>query len=164
MNKIITKSLFSLVLSLLAFSGPVMAGPTPQFSLPGTTKSVSLEQHKGSVIYLDFWASWCAPCRKSFPWMNDMQLRYKDDGLTVIAINLDESREMAESFLKDMRIDFTIAFDQTGQSAADFDIMAMPSSFLIDRNGKIIHKHLGFRQKDKATIEHSIQLALGIDT
>lgn len=163
MNNIKIKTLFlAFVVSLTSVSTPVIANSSPQFSLPGTTNDVSLEQYKGSVVYLDFWASWCSPCRKSFPWMNDMQSRYREAGLTVIAINLDESQELAESFLKNMSIDFTIAFDKSGQTAADFNILAMPSSFLIDRDGKIIHKHLGFRQKDKAAIEHSIQKALGM--
>lgn len=165
MNIIKIKPLFlSFVFSLSSLTNSAIADPTPQFSLPGTTNKVSLEQHRGSVIYLDFWASWCSPCRKSFPWMNDIQSRYRDSGLTVIAINLDESRDLAESFLNTMKIDFTIAFDKSGQTADAFNVMAMPSSFLIDRDGKIIHKHMGFRQKDKIAIEQSIQQALGVST
>ncbi len=163
MNIIKIKPFFLLLVLLpVSLTNPAIADPTPSFTLPGATSTVSLKQHKGSVIYLDFWASWCSPCRKSFPWMNDIQSRYRDAGLTVIAINLDESRELAESFLSNMNIDFTIAFDKSGQTAEAFNVMAMPSSFLIDRDGKIIHKHLGFRQKDKTTIEQSIQQALGV--
>ena len=164
MNIIKIKPFFlSLFFLSTSFSNSVSADTFPHFSLPGTEQKVSLTDHRGSVIYLDFWASWCSPCRKSFPWMNDIQSRYRDAGLTVIAINLDESRELAESFLKTMPVDFTVVFDKSGQTASDFNIMAMPSSFLIDRNGKIIKKHMGFRQKDKAAIEQSIQQALEVN-
>lgn len=164
MNIIKIKTLFlSIIFVITVFSGSTHANTAPSFSLPGTSTEVSLEQNRGSVVYLDFWASWCAPCRKSFPWMNEIQGRYKDAGLTIIAINLDESRDLADKFLKTMDIDFNVAFDRSGDTATDFNIMAMPSSFLIDRNGNIIHKHLGFRQKDKIAIEQSIREALGIN-
>jgi len=93
--------------------------------------------------------------------MNTLQQRYREAGLTVIAVNLDASRAEAEHFLQSLSVDFTVAFDQAGQTAEAFNVLAMPSSYLIGRDGKIVHQHRGFRQKDKAAIEQSIRKALG---
>ena len=89
--------------------------------------------------------------------MNDIQARYKDQGVVVIAVNLDESRAAAEKFLQQMEVDFTVVFDQQAKTAQAYEVMAMPSSYLIDQKGKIVSKHLGFRQKDKLLIENAIQ-------
>ena len=159
----LNKHLASICFASLLAAGSAIADSAPSFTLPGKQSEVSLENSRGSVVYVDFWASWCTPCRKSFPWMNEMQTRYEKDGLQIIAINLDESREQAEAFLAKNGVDFTVAFDPDGQTASDFSVMAMPSSFLIDRNGEIIHRHIGFRQKDKNVIENSIREALGTE-
>ena len=71
----------------------------PDFSLAGTETQVNLADMKGQVVYLDFWASWCAPCRKSFPWMDQLKARYADQGLVIIAINLDKKRDASKEFL-----------------------------------------------------------------
>ncbi len=159
----ILKQLLSFIGFLsLSLSSTVWANQAPSFTLPGQTSAVSLEQHLGSVVYIDFWASWCGPCRKSFPWMNKIQKKYKSQGLTVIAINLDESKEAALAFLKSMDIDLTIAFDPEGKTAQAFNVVAMPSSYVISRDGKIVHKHMGFRSKDKHEMESTIQQLLEI--
>ena len=160
---IFNKHIATIFCAGLLAAGNALADSAPSFTLPGEQHEVSLVESRGSVVYVDFWASWCTPCRKSFPWMNEMQARYEEDGLQIIAINLDESREQAEEFLARNGVDFTVAFDPAGKTASDFSVMAMPSSFLIDRNGNIIHKHIGFRQKDKNTIENSIRQALEAD-
>ena len=149
-----------IILLFLLSGTAVSASPAPAFSLPGQNADISLDDYKGSIVYLDFWASWCAPCRKSLPWMDTIQARYKDQGLTVIAINLDESREAAETFLNSMNITLKVAFDDQGTTAEAFNLVAMPTSYLIDKNGQIVQTHLGFRLRDKAVIEQSIQQLL----
>lgn len=115
---------------------------------------------KGSVVYLDFWASWCAPCKQSFPWLNEMQAKYKDKGLKVVAINLDQKTADAEAFLKDTPAAFTIAFDAKGDSPSKFQVKGMPSSFLIGPDGTLIKVHSGFKPADRAELEAAIQVAL----
>ena len=129
----------------------------PSFTLEGISAQVDLTDYKGKVVYLDFWASWCVPCRKSFPWMNQLKEFYGERGLEVIAINLDQERKLADAFLADTPATFTIAFDPQGQSAEDYQVMGMPSSYLIDRNGILHHSHVGFRDKDKAALESQIE-------
>jgi len=104
----------------------------------------ALTKHKGEVIYLDFWASWCGPCRKSFPWMNDIEAEYKQQGFSVISINLDANKALATKFLNEMPASFTVIYDPKGKIAKHFKIQGMPSSLLIGRDGKIKSRHTGF--------------------
>lgn len=108
-------------------------------------KSYNLQQFQGKVLYIDFWASWCPPCLKSFPFLNELEQDLKGQGLQVIAINLDESAEDAQAFLAKTPAQFIVAADSNEQCARNFDVKAMPSSYLIDRNGVIRHVQLGFR-------------------
>ncbi len=131
------------------------------FTLDGTNGKVELSKLKGQVVYLDFWASWCTPCRASFPWMNQMQQRYAKQGLKIVAVNLDSEKEMAQKFLNATHPNFTIAFDPEGTVAEQYEVMGMPSSYLIDRGGKLHSSHIGFRAKDRATLEQDIVKLLG---
>lgn len=129
----------------------------PGFSLPGRTATVELAKLRGRVVYVDFWASWCGPCRQSFPWMNRMQKRYGDQGFTVVAINLDKSREASDGFLKETPADFSVVYDPEGKTAAAYGLKVMPSSYLVDRAGRIHKRHVGFREQDAREVESSIQ-------
>ena len=132
----------------------------PELQLPTRNGTFQLSDFRGKVIYLDFWASWCKPCKKSFPWLNEIQHQYKDQGLEVVAVNLDEDREKSRKFLQQMPANFLIAYDPEGQSAERFKITGMPSSFLIDRNGYIRERHIGFRVKDIRKKEFAIEKLL----
>lgn len=132
----------------------------PRFDLPGRTGAVSLDAYKGKVVYLDFWASWCVPCKQSFPWMNAMQERYRDQGLRVVAINVDQKNDDASSFLKDNPASFDIAFDPAGKTPMVYDNKGMPGSVLIGPDGKVLMVHSGFKQQERAELERQIQLAL----
>ena len=156
--------LFALLsICLFLFISPTFAKePAPDFTLPtfpDDTK-INLQDFKGRVVYLDFWATWCPPCRKSFPWMDEMHARYKDDGLTIIAVSVDKKRELIEEFIKKTEPTFIIAHDPTGKIAKAYKLRGMPSSYLIDRNGQLIKTHMGFRNKDKAKLEARIQTLL----
>ena len=140
---------------------PVSAqAAAPQLVLQTDNGPIDLSQLRGQVVYVDFWASWCGPCRKSFPWLNDMQARYGKDGLKIVAINLDKDRAQAERFLEDYAPRFTIAFDPQANSARAFVVKGMPSSYLIDRNGNVVHAHVGFRKKDTEAMEARIRSLL----
>lgn len=105
----------------------------------------NLKELKGKVIYMDFWASWCPPCVKSFPFLNELNHDLKDKGLQVIGVNLDEKVSDAQEFLANHPVDFSIVADPSKQCAKGFEVMAMPTSYLIDRKGNIRHIHRGFR-------------------
>jgi cytochrome c biogenesis protein CcmG/thiol:disulfide interchange protein DsbE len=141
--------------------GQVDAAETaPNFALPTDNGTFTLADLKGKVVYLDFWASWCPPCRKSFPWMNKMEHRYGDKGLAVVAVNLDKDHELAAKFLNEVPADFTVAYDREGTVADNYHVPGMPSSFIIDRHGKVRAVHIGFREEDSTALEETLRTAL----
>jgi len=133
---------------------------TPDISMKTEQGEIKLSDFKGKVVYLDFWASWCIPCRKSFPWMIEMQKRYGNEGFKIIAVNLDEEQDKVKSFLEKIPANFTIAYDPKGITAKTFKLKGMPSSYLIDRTGKIIFSHIGFRKKEVPAMEQKIKQLL----
>jgi len=132
----------------------------PDFQLPGAQGVVSLSKASGSVIYVDFWASWCGPCKQSFPWMNAMQDKYRSQGLQIIGVNVDTKSEDARKFLAQTPAHFTVAYDPKGVAPRQYGVKGMPTSFLIGRDGKIISQHLGFNAAAGETLEKEIKAAL----
>ena len=120
-----------------------------------------LEKNEGQVVLLDFWASWCGPCKKSFPWMNEMHEKYSAKGLKIIAVNLDKEKALAEKFLVEYPARFEIQYDSSGKSAEKMNVQAMPSAYLYDINGKGRFRHLGFELKKKSQYESEIAQLLG---
>jgi thioredoxin-like negative regulator of GroEL len=112
------------------------------------------------VVIVDFWASWCKPCRQSIPWLNTMRRRYGDSGLTIIGVNVDAERGAADHFLRDVPIEFEIVFDPQGELAKQFKVRGMPSSYVFDRSGKLVQTHLGFRDAEKAQNEAALKTLL----
>ena len=130
----------------------------PPFELPSAAgDTVSLAGLRGRVVYVDFWASWCTPCRRSFPWMNAMQKKYGAQGLTIVAINVDKKRSDAERFLKQFPAEFTVAFDVAGVTPPAYAVKGMPSAYLIDGAGKLVASDQGFRDETKAAMEERIR-------
>jgi len=135
----------------------------PAFSLPARTASepaVELAQFKGQVVLLDFWASWCGPCRQSFPWLTQLQARLGARGLRVVGINVDRQRSAAEQFLAQVPAGFTLAFDAAGEVARRYAVQGMPSSVLVGADGRVLLQHTGFRDADRALLEAAVVDAL----
>ncbi|HME37457.1 MAG TPA: TlpA disulfide reductase family protein [Steroidobacteraceae bacterium] len=118
---------------------------------------LDLDAFRGRVVYVDFWASWCAPCGQSFPWMQNMRDAYETQGLTIIAINLDLDRKDAERFLAKYRPNFDVRFDPQGKMAEQFKIQGMPTSVIIDRHGALRFTHIGFRPVDGPVYEDQLR-------
>ena len=127
---------------------------------PANTTSFDLTRHHGRVVIVDFWASWCKPCRQSIPWLNAMRARYGADGLDVIGINVDANRDDADRFLREVPIEFEIVFDPRGELAKEFKIRGMPSSYVFDRTGKLVKTHVGFRDAKKDENEGALKALL----
>jgi thiol-disulfide isomerase/thioredoxin len=122
--------------------------------------TLDLSQYEGKVVVLDFWASWCVPCRRSFPWLNGMHDKYADDGLVIVGVNLDQKRDEADVFLAEYPANFRIYFDESKDLAREFEVIAMPSSYLLGRNGEILKRHYGFKVKKQEEYEAAIVAAL----
>jgi thiol-disulfide isomerase/thioredoxin len=139
------------------FSLPVLAN---QSAAKDSSQQVRLGDLKGRVVYLDFWATWCPPCRKSFPWMDEMQAQYGDQGLTVVAVSVDKKPELIEKFIAQLEPHFIVAHDPSGSVAKTYKLRAMPTSYLIDREGRLVKTHMGFRSKDRDKLENEIKALL----
>lgn len=122
--------------------------------------SFSPADYRDKVVVLDFWASWCVPCRRSFPWLNSMHDKYSDDGLVIVGVNLDNEHDAALAFLEEYPARFRIHYDRDKALAREFGVVAMPSSYLLDRNGDVISKHYGFKVKKQDEYEAAIISAL----
>jgi cytochrome c biogenesis protein CcmG, thiol:disulfide interchange protein DsbE len=118
---------------------------------------IDLDGFRGRVVYLDFWASWCTPCRQSFPWMQRMKDAYEQQGLSVIAVNLDRHRKDADRFLVKFHPNFDVKFDPDGQMAERFKVQGMPTSVIIDRHGVQRQIHIGFLPADVGAYESELR-------
>jgi len=147
---------------------PVLAAssgePAPALALPNSNgQTQELQALRGAVVWVDFWASWCGPCKRSFPWLNEMHHKYGAAGLSIVAVNLDKKHADAQRFLAAVPAQFTILYDPAGKSAAEWQVKSMPSSYLIDRDGKVVLVETGFRDERKGEVEGRIRIALGLN-
>jgi cytochrome c biogenesis protein CcmG/thiol:disulfide interchange protein DsbE len=146
----------AVVLGILAWSAQTLA------SSAFANGPLDLSRHAGRVVVVDFWASWCKPCRQSIPWLNTLKARYGADGLILIGVNADAERRDADRFMRDVPFDFEVVFDPAGDIARQFKVQAMPTTYVIDRAGKIVETHLGFRESRKGETEATIRTLLGV--
>lgn len=151
--------LVALLVSFSASTFAVSAGEmAPNFKLPGikTGKLTSLKRYRGKVVYLDFWASWCGPCRQSLPMLNELRKELKASGFEVVAVNLDEDVADAKAFLKQFPVSYPILLDPKGKVPQKYELPGMPTSFLIDRKGKVRNVHIGFKKQDIKKIRKEV--------
>ena len=120
------------------------------------TLEKALEDNQGKVVYLDFWASWCSPCRKSFPWMNSMNTKHSDSGFVVISVNIDAEKQFADEFLAEIPANFAVIYDPEGLTARKLKVRGMPASYLFNREGKLVSRHNGFNEEKKVKFEQEI--------
>jgi thiol-disulfide isomerase/thioredoxin len=157
---------FALALVCLApapIAWSVAAGdpaPTCTASLLDGSRSVSLADYRGKVVYVDFWASWCGPCRESFPFMNELQRDLAQRGLQIVAVSVDKTAEDAKRFLARYPATFTTVLDAAASCPAAFRLQAMPSSYVIDRSGAVRAVHTGFHSSDRDEIRRQLVEAL----
>jgi cytochrome c biogenesis protein CcmG, thiol:disulfide interchange protein DsbE len=160
----LTKALFALPLAFSAIiANAADAGArAPALALPTASgETVTLEQFRGKVVYVDFWASWCAPCKKSFPWMAEMQKKYGPSGFAVVAVNVDKKRPDAERFLQSTPAQFTVLYDPAGAAPTAWDVKAMPTSFVVDAKGVVALVESGFKDENAAELESRIKSLVG---
>ena len=145
----------ALALIALASALPASAGApaasAPDFSLPARDGSkLQLSNLKGEVVMINFWASWCGPCRQEMPLLEQIQEKYQPLGFTMLGVNVEPDSAEAEKFLKNVPVSFPILFDRENSVSARFGVEAMPSSVLIDREGNVRHVHRGYKPGDEA--------------
>jgi cytochrome c biogenesis protein CcmG, thiol:disulfide interchange protein DsbE len=161
--------LFISILSVNALAHTLTDGPdldveqpAPLFSLKHLSGEgeIALADFKGKVVYLDFWASWCVPCRRSFPFLVTLRERYAKQGLEVIGVNLDENPQQAQQFLQEYPVTYPIVTGFATPTPLDYKVNAMPSAFLIDGQGKLRLIHLVFTEQHQVYLEAIIEKLL----
>jgi cytochrome c biogenesis protein CcmG, thiol:disulfide interchange protein DsbE len=125
-----------------------------------SASQLDLSAYRGKVVYIDFWASWCGPCRQSFPWLDGLVHEYASQNFVVIGVNVDKDRDRAERFLGEIPADFPIVYDPQGELATAYKVAGMPSAILIDRTGRVRFQHTGFSEKQKGLYEEQLQTLL----
>lgn len=138
--------------------------PAPQFSAPalGGGPTVALAQHRGKVVFVDFWASWCPPCLQSLPMLDALRKEFPADRFQILAVNLDHDPAKGVKFLKKRPVGYPSAQDPEGRLPKSFELQSMPSSYLIDQQGVIRYVHEGFVPADIAILrDHIAKLVNG---
>ena len=123
-----------------------LSGKAANFTLKSRSgKNIKLSELRGNVIMLNFWASWCGPCRKEMPLLEKIHKKYKRLGFTLLGINVEENTSAAKKYLKDVKVSFPILFDKTNKTSKLYNVSAMPTTILIDRNGNKRFIHKGYK-------------------
>ncbi|QGX38664.1 TlpA disulfide reductase family protein [Permianibacter aggregans] len=135
-----------------------LSGPAKDFTLKvrggGNTRLADL---RGEVVMINFWASWCGPCRQEMPLLEDMYQRYKDLGFTILGVNVDHDPALADKLLKDIKVSFPVLLDAKNEISRLYDIDAMPSTVMVDRNGNMRFLHRGYKPGYEVQYEEQIK-------
>lgn len=143
----LVQTLFLLLLGMfmLPASADLTNSVAPDFTLRSNSgKNIKLSEYRGDVVMINFWASWCGPCRQEMPLLNDLYNRYKKLGFTILGVNVEADSRAAKTLLKDLPVNFPILFDKTNDVSKMYDVAAMPSTVLVDRNGNVRYLHKGY--------------------
>ncbi len=158
--KRITALIFACLFSL-SLQAKELSGPAPDFTLTTLDgDKVKLSDLKGQVVMINFWASWCGPCRQEMPLLNDIYAGYKKAGFVLLGVNLDESADDAKDFLKKTPVNFPVLLDSQGKVADLYKNQAMPSSYFVDRKGNLVHLHQGYKPGEEAEYKRVIKKLL----
>lgn len=141
-------------------AGDIIGKNAPDFTLTTLNgKTLKLSDLRGKTVVLNFWATWCPPCKIELPWFVDLQKQYAPQGLEVIGISEDEGgKDQVAQFVKEMGVTYTVAIDDASVSEKYGDVEDLPTTFYIDRNGKIVEFAMGLL--DRSEIEQKMKVAL----
>ncbi len=144
------------ILMLPAVAG--VSGAAPDFALKGSDgNNVRLSELRGQVVLINFWASWCGPCRQEMPHLDELYRKYEPLGFTLLAVNVEQDRRQADRLLADVPVSFPVLFDDRNEVSKLYDVVAMPSTVLVDRDGKVRHVHHGYKPGYEQTYQEQIR-------
>ena len=156
-----------LLVVLVASAVAVVSGasatvtPAPDFTLKSATgENIKLSELRGQVVMINFWASWCGPCRQEMPLLDALHDRYAPMGFTLLGVNVEKDSSKARQLLEDVPVNFPILFDQKNQVSKDYDVVAMPSTVLVDRDGNIRYIHRGYKPGDENAYQDMIRAVI----
>jgi peroxiredoxin len=139
-------------------AAPAAGQPAPDFALRGLDgQNLRLREQRGHVVLLNFWASWCGPCREEMPQLSRLHDKYRAAGLQLLGVNVDDDASNAASVATKLAVKFPVLLDTDKQVSKLYDISAMPSTVLIDRDGRVRHLHKGYREGTAQAYEQQIR-------
>jgi peroxiredoxin len=142
----------------LPASALTQSGPAPQFQLAARGgKTVNLAQYKGQVVMINFWATWCGPCRQEMPLLESIYKKYKPMGFTLLGVNVEPDSKPAEDWLKATPVSFPILFDTKSEVSKMYEVSGMPSTIIVDRKGNVRVIHHGYKPGDENEYQDSIR-------
>lgn len=135
----------ALLLAQLALADTI-EGPAPNFTLKDASgNNMRLSELRGNVILINFWASWCGPCRQEMPLLDELYTQYKPLGFTILGVNVEEDSSQARDMLKKIPVTFPVLFDNENKVSKLYNVVAMPSTVIVDRDGNMRYVHLGYQ-------------------
>ncbi len=150
--------MFVFSLGPTVFAAEELSGPAPDFTLKSFSgENLKLSEQQGDVVMINFWASWCGPCRQEMPLLEALYQKYKDLGFTIWGVNVEEDSSSAKNLLKDITVNFPILFDNENKVSKLYNLIAMPSTVLVDRDGNQRFFHAGYRPGDEAEYDRLIR-------
>ena len=134
------------VVCQLSFAAKPLSGPAPDFTLKSRSgENLRLSEQRGNVVLINFWASWCGPCRQEMPLLEDIQKKYEKLGFTIFGVNVDNDPAKADKILKEIPVTFPVLYDSDSRVSKLFNVNAMPTTVIVDRNGNMRYLHLGYK-------------------
>jgi peroxiredoxin len=138
------------MLTPLAVSAAEVGKPAPDFTLKSLSgENLKLSEMTGNVVLINFWASWCGPCREETPLLNALHSKYEPLGFTVLGVNVEEDVNGAKGFLKNFPVDFPVLLDNTNKVSKQYKVIAMPTTVVVDRDGNMRYLHQGYKSGDE---------------
>ena len=162
MRNTVSRLTAAVVLAATLLSVPVIAadatGPAAEFNLKSRDGAVvSLSGLKGQVVLINFWATWCGPCRKEMPLLEQIQKKYAPLGFTLVGINVEEDTRLMDTFLKDVPVSFPVLLDPANGVSKLYNVSAMPSTVIVDRKGNVRFIHQGYKPGDESKYQDMIR-------
>jgi len=144
--KLIASVVLLVVTATASGKMPAVGAPAPDFTLRSSTgKNLKLSEYRGRVVMINFWATWCAPCREELPHLNRLYQQYRRAGFVLLGVNIDDNPKSAQAMATHVKLAFPVLFDTGKQVSKRYDVDAMPSTLIIDRDGKVQYVHRGYR-------------------
>lgn len=152
----------ALVMALSLIAGSAVANESaPDFTLKSKESgNVRLSEQRGNIVLVNFWASWCGPCRAELPKMEALYQEYQDLGFEILAVNVDDEANKADVLLNDIEVTFPVLYDTSGEVSKLYDVSAMPTTVMIDRDGNQRLVHLGYRAGDEKKYEKALKVLM----
>jgi peroxiredoxin len=134
------------LLASLSARADISQGAAPDFTLKSDTgENLRLSEFRGEVVMINFWASWCGPCRQEMPLLDELYTQYQPLGFTILSVNVEEDSTQAKQMLKDIPVNFPVLYDNQSEVSKLYKVVAMPSTVLVDRDGNVRYLHQGYK-------------------